>query len=244
MYIPFHWLCIFIVYTHSFAKGIAFSSIKGIILGKDISANDILWFLLVLFQVRLFGTIFIRKPFPSFFLWGVLSIALNYYQLNILYIGTTLMALPFYLYGYYAKEFTYKIVYNKWSFLLSIVFLCLTVLISQVNGKVSMMAVSYGKYDIVAIRGGLFYLNGIIGSYMLMTAVEWIKKKLQWLLFPSRCALSIVGLQVIPIMIWYKSIGFNQNYLLSFAYTILILFICVFFHLFIGKKVSWIVGGK
>jgi len=230
--------------SQSIALGVILDSIKGVIVGKSIVANDILWFLLVLFQVRILGCLTIRRPFPILFLFGVLFVIFNYFQLNILYIGTTLMALPFYLYGHYAKEFTRRIAKSKWAFLLSICFLLMTGVISHYNGKVSMMGVNYGKYDVVILRILFFYINGIVGSYMLMCSVGGVKREKRWFLLPSRCAISIVGLQVIPIVIWYRTIGFNQDYLLSLAYTILMLILCVLFHLIMEKRANWIFGGK
>ena len=243
--IPF---CIFLFIGYLFhtlaAHSSVLGSITGILLGKSIAANDILWFLLVLFQVRIIGSIIIRQPFPSLLLFGVLFVAFNYCQLNILYFGTTLMALPFYLYGHYAKEFIQRIVKSRWSLLFSLLFLCMTIIISYYNGKVSMMGISYGKYDLTVLRVLFFYINGIAGSLMLMCVVGGVKRENQWLLLPSKCALSIVGLQVIPIMIWYWTIGFNQNYFMSLIYTLLIMALCVIFHLFVERRANWIVGGK
>lgn len=232
------------VSSRSLSIGTALGTFKGIIFGKSISSNDILWFLLALFQVRIMGNVFIENLFPSSLLFCVLIVFFNALHINFLYLGTSLMALPFYLYGYYGKTLTNRFTKSKWNILFAFLFFCVTVLISSYNGKVSMMGMSYGNFDIVGIRIILFYINGIVGSYMLICLVGGIKKESRWLLLPSKCAITIVGLQVIPIMIWYWNIGFNQNYLLSCAYTLLIFMICIFFHLFVEKHANWIFGGK
>jgi fucose 4-O-acetylase-like acetyltransferase len=234
----------FVVVSQSLAIGVAKGSVKGIIFGSDIVANDILWFLLALFHVRIMDSSFIRKPFPAILVYCILSVVFNSFHINILYIGTSLMALPFYLWGYYGKTLTNRIVESKWSVLFSVVFLFLTVLMSRYNGKVSMMGMSYGKLNMDILRIVFFYVNGIVGSYMLLCLVGGVKKENRRLLLPSKCAISIVGLQAIPIMIWYSTIGFNQKFFLSFAYAALIMLICILFHLFVEKRANWIIGGR
>ena len=234
----------FVVSSRSLAIGVAIGSLKGVYWGTDIVANDILWFLLALFQVRIMANCFVRKPFLALLVYCILFVVFTYFHLNILYIGTSLMALPFYLWGYYGKSLTNRLVESKWSVLFSIVFLFLTVLISRYNGKVSMMCMDYGKVNVGALRVTLFYVNGIVGSYMLLCLVGGIKKENRWFMLPSKCAISIVGLQAIPIMIWYSSIGFNQSFFLSFAYALLIMVVCILFHLFVEKRANWVVGGR
>lgn len=234
----------FAIVSQGSAVGVMKGSVKGIILGDVIEANHILWFLLALFQVRTMGNCFIKKPFPSLLVYCLLFFVFNYFHVNYLYFGTSLMALPFYLCGYYGKTLTNRLVESKWNILFFLVFLILTVLMSRYNGKVSMMGMSYGKADIKLLRVILFFVNGIVGSCMLLCSVGWIKKRIGVILFPSRCAISIVGLQVIPMMIWIKAIGFNQNYLFSFIYAVLIMVTCILFHLFAEKRANWIVGGK
>ena len=154
------------------------------------------------------------------------------------------MALPFYLWGYYGKGFTDKLVQCKYNLFYAVLFLCMTVLISLYNGKVSMMGMSFGMSSYLPLRILLFYVNGIIGSYLLVCLVGGVKLKMGWLLYPSHCALSIVGLQVIPMKLWSRIVGFNQNLFYSFMYSLLIILCCILFHLYVEKHAKWIVGGK
>lgn len=65
--IPF---CFFIIIGYlycamsskSLALGVIYGSVAGIVMGKDITANDILWFFISLFWVRIMGNWFIRNP--------------------------------------------------------------------------------------------------------------------------------------------------------------------------------------
>ena len=65
-----------------------------------------------------------------------------------------------------------------------------------------------------------------------------------WLSIPAKCAISIVGLQFIPLTIWHKTFGLNQPFFLCGIYSILIMMGCICFHKFIEKKANWVIGGK
>ncbi|WP_413854708.1 acyltransferase family protein [Candidatus Ruminimicrobium bovinum] len=249
MLIPFTFF-LFIGYLYcalsskSLALGAICGSVAGIVMGKDITANDILWFFIALFWVRLMGNWFLRQTKTAIPVLVMLSCMAYGFHINNLYIGTSLMALPFYLIGYYARIVIPKIAKPKWSVLLTIIFLSMSVFISNYNGKVSMMGCSFGTSSVIPLRYLLFYVNGIIGSIAIIALVGGIKMNLLWLLKPSKCAVSIVVLQFIPIMIWYRSVGFNQNYFISCAYSVLIISGCILFHCYVERHANWLLGGK
>jgi hypothetical protein len=249
MLIPFCFFIIIgylycVVSSRSLAFGAIYGSVTGIVMGKGITANDILWFFIALFWVRIMGNWFIRNPKIALPVLMVLSYVAFFFNINNFYLGTSLMALPFYLFGNYAKDSIHKTVTMKQSLLLFPLFLIISMLISYYNGKVSMMGCSFGTLSLFHLRYFLFYLNGIIGSMAILSLMGGAKMKQLWLLKPSRCAVSILGLQFIPIMIWYRSIGFNQNYFISCAYSLLIILGCIFFHCYVERHASWLVGSK
>lgn len=51
------------------------------------------------------------------------------------------------------------------------------------------------------------------------------------------------GLQFIPIMIWIKYVGHDQPFLLSMAFAILIMAVCVLFDKLVRIKAKWLLGG-
>ena len=230
--------------SQSLALGTAYGSIVGVVMGKDIVANDILWFFIAMFWVRIIGNWLIRIPRIVFPLSVLVSFVFYYIHINYLYLGTSLMALPFYLLGNYIKTSIHRIVNNKRHLLLSIFLLAFSVVVSNYNGKVSMMGCSFGNTPSFLLSFMLFYLNGIVGSLVILCLVGRVEKCISWLLQPSYCAISIVGLQFIPIMIWYRSIGFNHNYVISCVYSLMIITVCILFHIFVGKHANWLLGGK
>ena len=146
-------------------------SIKGIILGSKISANPVLWFLLALFFVRVVGNMMIKRPLLLIVGYVPLFMAFNLFKINYFFIGSALMALPFYVVGHYAYPLITNIL--KWHLrpMLAFLLLLLTIVISNYNGKVSMYAVIYGNSDSHLLNMLLFYLNGFIGSMMLLCLV-------------------------------------------------------------------------
>ena len=71
----------------------------------------------------------------------------------------------------------------------------------------------YGHASTPFLSIALFYINGFVGSLFLMSMGR-ICSEQTWMSLPAKCAISIVGLQFIPLTIWHKLIGLNQNYIL------------------------------
>ena len=232
----------FVVSSCGLAIPIIKGSLKGLFLGDFITANHVLWFFVSLYIVRILCDRIINKStifLPLFLLFFVVCIL---YQVNYFYIGTSLMAVPFFLYGYYAKNKMQELIKWKYSPLFSFVLLFATFVITNYNGRVSMMAFSFGQTEYMLANITLFYINGIVGSLMIMCLVGGVKKELKWLSVPSRCAVSIVGLQFIPYTIIRNHFGANQNWLISASFSIIIMCSCILFHLIVKKKVKWVIG--
>ena len=257
MLIPFCFFLIcgylfFVVSSRSLAKGILIESIKGILFGNSIKANDILWFLLVMFNVRIIGNSIISKPLVFFPIFIIAFIVTFEFHINYFYIGTTFMALPFYLLGNYTKGRVFNYVHWKLSPIMAFLLFMLSVIITNLNGRVSMAGFVYGQATSPILSIAYFYINGILGSLALISLGRLItnlgrlitNKEQPLFIIPAKCAISIVGLQFIPLTIWHKLVGLNQNYIQCGTFSILIMVGCICFHLFVEKKANWILGGK
>lgn len=232
----------FVVSSCSLAIPIIKGSLKGLFLGDFITANHVLWFFVCLYIVRILCDRIINKStifLPLFLLFFVFCVL---YHVNYFYIGTSLMAVPFFLYGYYAKNKIQELIKWKYSPLFSFVLLFATIVITNYNGRVSMMAFSFGQTEYMLANITLFYINGIVGSLMIMCLAGGVKLELNWLSIPSRCAVSIVGLQFIPYTIFRNHFGANQNWLICASFSIVIMCGCILFHLIVKKKTKWVVG--
>lgn len=233
----------FVISSGNLRGDIIKGSLRGIILGKSILANDILWFLLALFLVKTIGNLFILYPRTACVPTVLLFILLYLSKKNWLYMGSTFMALPFYLVGHYGKSMIQTLCKYRFRGLLAALFLGASALLSSVNGRVSMMATIYGNTGHGILDLALFYVNAFIGSLSIMCIASSIPSYGHWVSAIARSAISIVGLQFIPIMIWIKYVGHNQHLLLSLAFTILIMAVCVLFDKLVRIKAKWLLGG-
>lgn len=219
-------------------------STKGIIIGKSITANPMLWFLLALFWVRILGTIIIKKPIVFGVAFIIFFVIINRFGINYFFIGSATMAIPFYLIGYYGKELINKLISNRRGIIISFSLLISTIVISLINGKVSMIGMKYGNTPYFATNMALFYLNGLIGTMMILCISHTITYESRIMKIFAYCSLSIVGIQDIPIRIWLRSIGYNASFPLTLFYSIFIMFICTLFHLIVEKHAKLILGSN
>lgn len=233
----------FVISSGSLRGDIIKGSVRGIILGKSILANDILWFLLALFLVKNIGNLFIIYPRTACVPTVLLFILLFLSKRNWLYLGSSFMALPFYLIGYYGKKTIQSLCKSPLRGLFAALSLAASALLTSINGRVSMMATIYGNTGLGILDIALFYVNALIGSLSILCIASCIPSSGRWVGAIARSSISIVGLQFIPIMIWIKYVGHNQPFLLSLAFTILIMAVCVLFDKFVRIKAKWLLGG-
>lgn len=150
------------------------------------------------------------------------------FQIRILWIANILMAFPFYYVGYYSKNIMGYFVKWKYHYILFPVSLVMTILLTIINGRVSMMGCDFGITPNY-LSPILFYLNGIIGSIMLFSISPSFEIKLCTKL--SRSLISILGFQglFIPFIIGKVSI------IEALGMTFVLLIICYYLHSFMVK---------
>lgn len=233
----------FVISSGNLRSDIIKGSIRGIILGKSILANDILWFLLAFFLVRIIGNLFILYPRTAFAPTVLLFILFYLSKHNWLYLGSAFMALPFYLLGHYGRNIILSICSSKYRLLNAAALLGISALLTSVNGRVSMMATSYGNTGYGLLDIAVFYTNAVFGCMAILCIASSIPSSGCFTSVIARSAISIVGLQFIPIMLWIKYVGHDQSFLLSLSATILIMAGCILFDKLVRMKAKWLLGG-
>ena len=219
-------------------------SINGTLYGRSIPANGVIWFLLAMFTTRIIGNILIKYPKVAAIPILILFVYINYHKINTLFLGSALMAIPFYLSGHYMGGVIRVLSTCRYNLILSIVFLAVSILISKYNGKVSMMWMSYGNTSIPILSFFMFYLNGLIGSLFVLCAAGACTKESRIVNVISISSISIVGVQAIPILAWIHYLGINQDIFLSMLYSMIVIALCVLFHIGISRKLPWLLGGE
>ena len=216
--------------------------------------NDILWFLLALFWCKvMFDCVCIYRNFwlPIIIIWMVLLFVPVFFLKSRLplAIAQGLMAFPFYSAGFWGKNYLLQRKTSlKWG-LLFVFCLLLTVLITRLQGRVSMLGVKFGSIGINVFgnqymafprwtRGllqivnvVLFYLNGFIGSLMVLSFSLLPFPETKVVTSLSKSLITVVGTQYLFINPIAKAIGYDNGYLLSAGLSICIFALCYMLHL-------------
>ena len=166
------------------------------------------------------------------------------YRINYFFVGSASMAIPFYLVGYYGKDLINKILSYKGGTIIFLCFLISTIVISLINGKVSMIGMKYGNTPYFITNMTLFYINGLIGTMMILCLSHTITYESRIVKIFAYCSISIVGLQAIPTRIWLRNIGYNASFPLTLFYSIIIMFICTLFHIIVEKHAKFLIGSN
>ena len=211
--------------------------------------HGILWFLYALFWCKVFWDFFCgfrNKLFPVF-LWGcLLFIPVILLKVRLPFaLSQGMMAFPFYAIGFFGKDYLLsKTSSLKWG----IPFICcfiFTVLITKyLHGRVSMINVSFGNLagtlfgnSVKAFPSllrallrfaniALFYINGLIGSTMILSfsLLPWPKSDFVTSL--SKSLITVVGTQFLFIGFIGSWIGLNHSIVLSIGLSLCVFLLC------------------
>ena len=196
------------------------------------------WFLMALFWCKIITDLVLMCKGKTIILANlIIAIGLIVpYVLGFripLFFSQGLMAYPFYIAGFKAKEFL-KQQQASWRYLIP-VFVCLagTILLSRLNGKVSMSGVYFGGLP-TGVNVIVFYLNAFIGSAMLLAFSLLPFPSLKSIRLLATSLLTIIGIQSIYIDLFSMATGgLNQPLWLSLIASVVILWLCFFTHLLI-----------
>lgn len=215
--------------------------------------NSIHWFLFALFWCKVFMDCFCKsknKIIPIV-LWGcLLFIPVFILRAHLPFaLSQGLMAFPFYAIGYYGRGALLK---RKESINWSIPLICcliLTVLTTKyVHGRVSMMGVNFGNLEETLFHDSvksfsvaissllslanilLFYLNGLVGSAMILSFSLLPIPKLRFISSLSKSLITVVGTQSIYINIVSHTWGLDNSFCLSIGLALCILLLCYLTH--------------
>ena len=198
------------------------------------------WFLFALFWCKVLCDLAINhNKTLGTILWLIGLILPVIIKVRIpLFFSQGVMALPFYLTGYYCSD---KSKNMKGSFNYVIVFvlaLMLSIFITHFNGKISMNGYMFGKLQ-PWISIPLFYLNGFAGSVMILAFTLIPFPEIPSVKVLSKALITILGVQGIFIGIYSSMIGKDQNLLISALASIIIMWLCYLFHIAFHKLYQW-----
>lgn len=211
-----------------------------------------IWFLFALFWCKVFLDIYLKfknKVFPILIWAGLLFIPI-YILKGFLPLGMSqgMMSFPFYLAGFYCRDYLKS---RPQSFKWAPVFvacLILTVLITKLQGRVSILQLRFGGLGITSlgsdyvkssfiykgfVQGAnivLYYLNGFIGSVMILSLALLPFPKVNFVTALSKSLITVVGTQSLFTTIYRFNVGYDKSLLLSAGVSICIFLLCYLLH--------------
>jgi len=206
-------------------------------------ANTACWFLFALFWCKIVVDIYDQKKTACIMLWLTSFILCILLHKNILYIGQAAMGLPFFLLGYLCKEQVNTFLQVRYKPYIITLLLSLTILLTFVNGRVSMAGLMFGNLPPI-MNVAVFYLNALVGSFALLLLSVMIRYESTIIKDIAQSLISIVGLQFLFTESYRYRIGYSGgvNYLYIIIFSIGIICICVLVHLFFKRTVPFLIG--
>ena len=212
--------------------------------------KGVLWFLFALLWCRIFTDFILiaHRPMLSALIWGTglfLPVVLG--KRLPFEISQGLMALPFYLSGYLTNGWLKN---RKPSLLYLIPFaacLTLTVLITRLHGRVSMVDINFGnlaravgmdstasipaKLSLFGADILLFYLNGLIGSMMMLSLTLLPVPRIAAVTPLSKSLITVLGTQYLFITPLIKYLGMDQPIWAGILLSVGVFVLCYCMHL-------------
>lgn len=193
--------------------------------------NGVYWFLVALFWCKVMADFFllVRKKWIVVILWFfMLFVPYALHFFFPLMISQALMALPFFLLGFWCKDVLIQFKPSFYYTIPATLLLAFSFFLSYCNGKVSMLGVMWGQLP-AYLSIPVFYLNGITGSMGVICLC---------LLFRTPRFVGVVGMSLLSIIgfqrIFYDQFtywnGFDNPLLKTIPVAIVILVLCCFAH--------------
>ena len=215
--------------------------IKNLICG-NMPTNGPVWFLFALFIVKIVADYCLlrRKNLVLFLFVAPLLFLCSKYVLNPFSLGRAIMALPFFLLGYFYRNVFLYLSQMKYSVVGSVLFLFSSFLCLYLNHQPSYTALEFGVSPF-PVNILFFYLAGISGTFMIMFLCSKLNRN-NYIEYTASCLISILGVQALffkPI-IGVLGKGLNLGVYITLAAIITVLS-CVF-HFIVVKYCPFLIG--
>ncbi len=220
--------------------------------------DGILWFLFALLWCKILTdtALYFHRPVLMVLLWGIIFFVPVLLNARLPFELTQgLMAFPFYFAGFLFKDKFLAIKPSfQWVVPLVVCFV-LSVLITRLHGRVSMVSVHFGqlakiwsidfKTPLISLSflGAdifLFYLNGFIGSFMILSLALLPFPDIPVVTTISKSLITVVGTQYLFITPIIKYWGLDQPLWMSIFLSFGILALCSLLHLVLRPVYNWV----
>ena len=198
------------------------------------------WFLIVLLICKILNDIFqqnLLKGVGTIVLLCILGKILG----NHFFIAQSIMVFPFYFVGFYFKDRINKIITQPFPFAKFLICLLFTIILTTIQGRVSVLAIMFGNKVHVPFNIVLFYLNALIGSFMVLFFSRLFTEN-KFITDIAKSLITILGVQCIFNHLCGHNLGYNLNWYFTLPLSVCILLVCYGIHKIIDKYAPWILG--
>ncbi|MCR4966174.1 MAG: hypothetical protein K6A41_11050 [Bacteroidales bacterium] len=204
--------------------------IEGVVFTRGLP-NGVTWFLIALFYCKI-GVDILQKhqKYKLFILLFFLMVILaSLFTKLPFWLCQGAIAFSFYIIGYESKDKILKIVDTcKVKWLIIIALLGVNIILSFLNGKVSMAVLLYGKL-LRPFNLLVFYINALVGTLMLILLSSYYNKANKIITLISTSLMSILVLQQYFLTTIRSIVGEDlTNITLATLLSIAIIAICMF----------------
>lgn len=223
-------------------------SLKGVVLGKKMPGNNVIWFLFALFWDNIFLNMVIRRRYSILFLCiAYTALIILPFPYRILHISQGLFSFPFYLIGYLigrtkllSKLDDYKGTSLATVAFIGIFLLVVGCLLQPFNQGMSMHLCKTGE-SIFWVKYPMLYINGFIGTAGIL-CISAVAPKLELTTHIAKELIGVLGLQYLFMLIWDEYIGRDQHHTISFIGATGIYTLCLIINYFIAKYLPVVLG--
>lgn len=218
------------------------SSVKAFFTSDTILINPTLWFLIALFNAKILSYVFEKiGVLWSIVLWVSLLIATQYF--NPLFISSTIMIMPLYMFGYCYKKEILTFSNQQWFKYFGIVGFAIVAIMMYYNGRVSTNSVWYGNGEtgLFPLRVICFYISSFCGTFAIMSLSSLFKRGFSWLRLTAESLITMMCVQYLFIGVLNAIIG-SSSIVIKIVEAFVIMVACVVSHVIISRYAPFMIG--
>lgn len=224
----------------------AVGGIKAIVMGRGIAPSGPCWFLFALFFCKIAADLIDKYSLRKSSLFLILLFVVCTLKHKSLFcFGNAMMAMPFFYLGHHFRNHINGFIdarNTRQKLFYSVVLLALTIMLTHINGQVSMWGVSYGSKLPLPVSFILFHLNAFCGSFMFLLASSLFSKTFTQIVTIANSLITILGFQLFFIYFCWYDFPILTTPVIGLLVSVGILIGCHWVHHAIIKYTPFLIG--
>lgn len=200
------------------------------------------WFLIALYYCKIYHDFLCRHFKIGFVLWCVFFVCLCYNRHRELYFANAVVAIPYYYIGYQSKRWLdYLNDYHK-SLVLALMTFCIVFFFAKYNGIVSSYGIIFSRPYPRYVGIPIFYMTGFAGSIMMLSLASFLGKSTKISSYLGNALISFIGFHSLFCFAIEKTIGINQDFIISIWIALAIFVACIPLHWVVMRCAPCLLG--